>query len=243
MAESPTHKLGQIIGKTLQDAGHTLLDNYCKHHGLLLQTDFRLTDSHGNVHQIDFGLYDERDQLRAIIEAGYRSFKKHSRAKAQEIQAAVLPLVETYRVGFHGVICGGVWTDGAMVQLQSHGFHVSHIPQPHMEEGFASVGVDIRRDQFSSDESATATIAQLAALSETDKISLRNQLLDRGAVELDRLCKAMDQSIFRCITEIRRTPGYLITTQYSDGNSDKRFDPAELLDFGTAYGRREPELV
>jgi hypothetical protein len=58
----------------------------------------------------------------AFIETAWRRYTKHSRNKAQEIQGAIMPLVETYmKAGpFIGAVLAGVFTKGALMALNSH---------------------------------------------------------------------------------------------------------------------------
>ena len=141
MAQSPAHKFGQIIGNLLEAVIYPLLLKYCNKKTLYLdKVGLRLarqgkkvswTDKYGNVHDLDFVIEKNGTDKKigkpvAFIESAWRRYTKHSRNKAQEIQGAILPLAETYSESnpFLGAILAGVFTEGALNQLKSHGFSV-----------------------------------------------------------------------------------------------------------------------
>jgi hypothetical protein len=112
MALSPSHRFGQIIGEVLEAATLPLLVSFAKKHGLYLDKKgdrpcrrgrkCSWKDLNGNTHDLDYVLEKGGDPNKvgmpvAFIETAWRRYTKHSRNKAQEIQGAVVPLVETYR--------------------------------------------------------------------------------------------------------------------------------------------------
>src|SRR6266705_6679190 len=142
MAESPAHRFGQIIGELLESVILPQLAAFCQKQGLYLDHQKRIrpartgkkvswTDQYGNTHDLDFVI--ERDGTDekvgtplAFIESAWRRYTKPSRNKAQEIQGAIIPLAERYKNSspFMGVVLAGVFTRGALTQLQSSGFCV-----------------------------------------------------------------------------------------------------------------------
>src|SRR3972149_1431769 len=104
MAESPAHKFGQIIGDILEAAVEPLLRGFAEEHGL----DYVLERDGSN---------GKMGKPVAFIETAWRRYTKHSRNKAQEIQGALMPLLETHKddAPFLGAILAGVFTDGALV--------------------------------------------------------------------------------------------------------------------------------
>src|SRR4051812_30535648 len=111
MAEAPGHRLGQIIGETLERAVEPVLADFAAKHGIYLDKHgarparpgkkLTWTDALGNKHDLDYvlerGGTDSTIGLPvAFIETAWRRYTKHSRNKAQEIQGAVLPLVATH---------------------------------------------------------------------------------------------------------------------------------------------------
>lgn len=92
-------------------------------------------DHKGNRHDLDYvlelgGTNAKVGRPKAFIEIAYRRYTKHSRNKAQEIQGAIAPLFETYAHDhpFIGVVLAGVFTEGSLAQLRSHGFGVLYMP-------------------------------------------------------------------------------------------------------------------
>lgn len=142
MAESPSHKFGQVIGEMLESVVWPPLEQFCEKQGLYLDHQGKnrparhgrkisWTDSYGNSHDLDFviernGSDREIGQPVAFIEVAWRRYTKHSRNKAQEIQGAVLPLAEKYKWNnpFLGAILAGVFTNGSLEQLRSGGMSI-----------------------------------------------------------------------------------------------------------------------
>jgi hypothetical protein len=124
VAKSPTHRFGQIIGEVLEAAVVPLLAVFAEKHGLYLDKQGerpcrrgkRCTwlDLNKNKHDLDFvlergGTPQKRGEPAAFIETAWRSYTKHSKNKAQEIQGAIAPLADTYASAgpFLGVILAG----------------------------------------------------------------------------------------------------------------------------------------
>ncbi|RZK66960.1 MAG: DNA methylase, partial [Pedobacter sp.] len=145
MAESLSHKFGQIIGDLLEmaiipslkeftDANNLYLDKKGKR---LARTGTKVSwfDLKNNKHDLDYviernGSDGELGDPIAFIEIAWRRYTKHSRNKAQEIQGAIMPLVEKYHnlSPFKGVILAGNFTNGSLDQLTSNGFNVLYFP-------------------------------------------------------------------------------------------------------------------
>ena len=105
MAESPSHKFGQIIGNLLESVIEPFLSEFAKEKHLYLdyqknprkaRKGKKVTweDPYGNVHDLDYVLeMDGTDTMTgtpvAFIEVAWRRYTKHSRNKAQEIQGAI----------------------------------------------------------------------------------------------------------------------------------------------------------
>src|SRR3989337_2854442 len=153
MAESLAHTFGQIIGNILEAAVEPGLRKFAAEHDLYLDQKGKRsarkgkkatwTDLYGNAHDLDFVL--ERGGTDktigtpvAFIETAWRRYTKHSRNKAQEIQGAihVLALTHKYSCPFTGAILAGVFTEGALTQLKSLGFHILYFPYNSIVEAF-----------------------------------------------------------------------------------------------------------
>lgn len=67
----------------------------------------------------------------------------------QEIQGAVLPVVEKYSdySPFYGAVLAGDFTQPSRDQLLSHGFHVAYASYEVIERAFARGGVDVGSDE------------------------------------------------------------------------------------------------
>jgi hypothetical protein len=169
MAQSPSHRFGQIIGDTLEAAIRPILQTIATELGMYLDAKgerkvrgakrkVAWVDGKGNTHDLDYVFEQDGDaetigSPRAFIEIAWRRYTKHSRNKAQEIQGAILPLAERYsdHHPFLGVILGGVFTDGSLNQLRSHGFAVLYFPYESVIAAFAVVGLDAAFDEDTSD--------------------------------------------------------------------------------------------
>ena len=128
MAVSPAHQFGQEIGLLLEEIIKPLLSDFSSARGLYLDAKgprgkarsgnkVTWTDKYGNNHDLDFvierkGTSDDRGRPLAFIESAWRRYTKHSRNKAQEIQGAILPIVENYHwdAPFKGVIFAGIFS-------------------------------------------------------------------------------------------------------------------------------------
>ena len=170
MAQSPAHRLGQIIGNELEAAVRKPLLTIAQEFGLYLDyKHLRLarggkkkvawTDSLGNTHDLDYVLEEGGSEKtigdpRAFIETAWRRYTKHSRNKAQEIQGAITPLAETYQ-NYHpflGAVLAGVFTEGSLAQFRSHKFNLVYCPYETIVQAFASEGIDVSSDEDTSEE-------------------------------------------------------------------------------------------
>lgn len=200
MAQSPTHRFGQIIGELVERSLHKPLVAVARKHGLYLDYRHQRTarqgnsnvgwrDHKGNVHNLDYVLEhggSERKvgRPKAFIEIAYRRYTKHSRNKAQEMQGAILPLAETY-AGDHpflGVVVAGVFTAGSLAQLRSHGFGVVYFPFNGIVTAFQSVGIDAAFDEESSDRDVARKVAACDKLksADWDKVAAKLRSLHRA---------------------------------------------------------------
>ena len=182
MAKSYSHAWGQKIGEVLEAAILTLLTGFAEEHLVFLDKRGPRTarpnqkgtwiDINGNKHDLDYvlekgGSDDQVGRPVAFIEAAWRRYTKHSRNKAQEIQGAIIPLVQTHRnsAPFIGAILAGVFTEGALQQLRSHGFAILYFPYDGIVRAFAQVGIDASFDEGTDEEVFQAKLNQWNALS------------------------------------------------------------------------------
>lgn len=101
MAESPSHRFGQIIGNLLEAVIEPFLTDFATRKCLYLdyqknprkaRKGKKVTweDPYGNVHDLDYvleryGTDESTGTPVAFIEVAWRRYTKHSRNKAQEI--------------------------------------------------------------------------------------------------------------------------------------------------------------
>lgn len=220
MAESPSHKFGQIIGDLLEQAVEPLLRDFTEKYGLFLdkkgyrpaRPSLKLTwtDGHGNKHDLDFviergGSEEKIGTPAAFIETAWRRYTKHSRNKAQEIQGAIMPLLEKYSgsAPFIGVVLAGVFTKGAIGQLKSLGFNVLYFPYESIVYGFEMVGIDAAFDEETSEEEFRRKVRAYEGLDDRKKARVISAVLHSNREQVDSFMAALLVTIGRSIKEIR----------------------------------------
>ena len=160
MAESLAHRWGQIIGDGFEMFVRSILADVAKQHGLYLdykrpraarrgQGKVTWHDAYGNKHDLDYVL--ERGGTEetlgipvGFVESAWRRYTKHSKNKAQEIEAAVMPVALTFsqHQPFLGAVLAGEFTHNAVNQLESNGFAVLHVPYASILAAFGELGID-----------------------------------------------------------------------------------------------------
>jgi hypothetical protein len=194
MAQSPAHRLGQIIGEELERAIHKPLQEIAEEFGLYLdykhprparggKRKVAWTDSRGNVHDLDYvleegGSEETLGRPRAFIESAWRRYTKHSRNKAQEIQGAIVPLSETYHDchPFLGAVLAGVFTDGSLAQFRSHKFNLVYCQYDTIVQAFASEGVDVATDERTSEADLQRKVDALDRLTEAQRERIAEEI-------------------------------------------------------------------
>jgi hypothetical protein len=219
MAKSLAHTFGQIIGNVLEDAIEPALRQFADEHGLYLDKKgprkaregkkVTWTDLYGNAHDLDFVL--ERggtDEVIgapvAFIETAWRRYTKHSRNKAQEIQGAiqVLALTHKYSCPFTGAILAGVFTDGALNQLKSLGFHILFFPYDSIVGAFQTVDVDASFDEDTPEKQFRKKLSRWNALNKKTKRSAAVHLVRKHQKEITDFLAALDNTVARRIEKI-----------------------------------------
>lgn len=224
MAESPSHRFGQIIGEVLESAIRPTLEAVAKDHGMYLdakrsrkarggKSTVAWVDGKGNAHDLDYvieagGTEDVIGAPKAFVEIAWRRYTKHSRNKAQEIQGAIIPLMERYSDShpFLGVVLAGEFTNGSLNQLRSHGFHVVHFPYDSVVAAFVSVGIDAAFDEDTPDAHLKRKVAQYEKLSASRRKKIAAFLCDRHEVELAAFTSALRTTLTRRIASIYVLP-------------------------------------
>jgi hypothetical protein len=224
MAEAPGHKLGQIIGNELEAAVEPLLRGFAEEHELYLDKKGpRLTrprkkklvweDGLGNTHELDYvlergGTASKIGVPAAFVETAWRRYTKHSRNKVQEIQGAILPLLQTYEHSkpFAGAVLAGVFTDGSLNQLRSNGFSVVYIPAAIVSKVFSNFGIDISAEESTSDEYVQEQIARYSDLDQQQLQGLREALRQAVSDQLQEFTAALTAVVVRRIESVSVLP-------------------------------------
>ena len=219
MAQSPTHKFGQIIGDLLEEAMFPILQRFAAEYDLYLdrkgtrpcRNGVKCTwlDKNGNKHDLDYvmergGTPESFGTPVAFIETAWRRYTKHSRNKVQEIQGAIEPLAKTYHksLPFKGAVLAGEFTDGALAQLRSLGFSVLHFPYSSIVAAFNRVGIDAFTDETTPDNVVLDKIGQWERLSSRRRHTVANKLSQSNDTETKEFLSALTETVSRKIEEI-----------------------------------------
>jgi len=261
MANSPSHRFGQIIGDLLEEIMAPQFQSFCDERGLYLdKKGIRGTarggkkvawlDKYGNSHDLDFviekgGSAAVRGRPLAFIEAAWRRYTKHSRNKAQEIQGAVLPIAEKYGWDkpFLGVILAGVFTSGSLTQMKTSGFEVALFPYESIVVAFGSIGIDARFDEGTSDLVFQQTIDQIVSLSAAKRKKFKLHLVNNNQELLNQFFAELQATLDRHIEQIILIPLH--------GQKNEFGNVADAIIFVNAYredalregGFREYEII
>lgn len=220
MAQSPSHRFGQIIGDLLERAIRPILEAVADDLQLFLdgkgerkargtKRKVAWVDGKGNTHDLDYVLESGGSDVqvgspRAFIEIAWRRYTKHSRNKAQEIQGAILPLAERYGEyhPFLGAVLGGVFTDGSLNQLRSHGFTVLYFPYASVIAAFAQLGIDAAFDENTSDAVLKKRVRQYGKLGPAQQERIATFLRNHHKADIDAFVSALRVTLTRKIAEV-----------------------------------------
>lgn len=245
MAKSPTHKFGQIIGEMLErameDPFREFVDKYDDlyldkkgHRRARSGKKVSWTDKYGNAHDLDFVMERGGTEFKigtpiAFIEVAWRRYTKHSRNKAQEIQGAIKPLVETYSgcCPFTGVILGGVFTEGSLTQLKSLGFEILYFNYDTIINAFSVAGIDAFYDEDTADDEAQEKVDVIESLSKEQVNQIEKQLLIIKSDEINAFMKRLEKMVLRKIESILVVPLH--------GQKHEVFEPEEAIEYIQNY--------
>ncbi len=223
MGVSPAHRFGQILGEVLERAVEPIVAAQAAKHHLYLDkkgprpcrkgAKLSWSDVNGNIHDLDFvlergGTNEIQGAPAAFIEVAWRRYTKHSRAKAQEIQGAIMPLLQQHQKSspFIGVVIAGVFTEPALQQLRSLGFSVLFIPTSSIVRAFAEVGIDAAADEDTPDAQFKRQVTKYDALSAKRKRSLAAALLNGHEDDVKAFSESMEKVLSRQIKRILILP-------------------------------------
>ncbi len=220
MAQSPAHRLGQIVGDQLELALREPLQAIAKEFGLYLdykhprraRTGRRKVvwkDLYGNTHDLDYVLEEGGSEGKlgeplAFVETAWRRYTKHSRNKVQEIQGAIVPLAETYarRQPFLGAVLAGDFTDGSLRQLRSHRFHLAYCPYETIVQAFATEGVDISSEESTAEEDLQSRVDAFDRLTQSQQAQIAAAIRQLHESQFTGFLGALRRSLERGVSEI-----------------------------------------
>ena len=221
MAQSPSHKLGQIIGTQFEAAVREPLKQIAAEYQLYLDykhqrparrgnKDVTWIDKHGNRHKLDYVIEEGGSEYqigapRAFIEIAWRRYTKHSKNKVQEIQGAVLPVAERYHKNapFLGAILSGDFTSNSLEQLQSHGFTVAYCHYEAIVQAFQSNGLDVASTEQTSESVLQQKVEELEHTTETTRQQIRQEILQVGHATLAPLFSRLQTCLSRDVVQIQ----------------------------------------
>ena len=251
MAESPSHRFGQIIGGLLESAIRPLLEQVAEQHKLYLdakrprkargdKSKVAWTDAKGNTHDLDYvlemgGTEETIGSPKAFVEIAWRRYTKHSRNKAQEIQGAIVPLAERYADAhpFLGVVLAGVFTEGSLAQLRSLGFQVVYFPYESVVVAFAAEGIDAAFDEDTPDSHLARKVKQWEKLTVRKREHIAAFLRDRHRADLEAFISALKVSLTRTIQSVYVLPLH--------GSPRTLGDVAEAIAFIEKFDESKPD--
>ncbi len=223
MADSPAHAIGQIVGETFEMALGPMLEAFCDKHDLYLDKRgprrarsgvvVRWEDGLGNKHDLDYviergGSEDEIGVPVAFIETAWRRNTKHSKAKAQELEAAVLPVVAklSHVKPFIGALLAGEYTTSSLNQLRSNGFSLQLVPYRAVVEAFTLCGIDMAFHERTPEAELQSKLARLQALTPAEKDAVGDALRDAAKSEASALIDALSEVVLRRVEGVSILP-------------------------------------
>jgi hypothetical protein len=230
MAASPAHKFGQDLGNLLEyvvryEILMPRLEAFSRERHFYLDSQgprparpgkkVTWVDKYGNSHDLDFvieagGTPEVLGRPVAFIEAAWRRYTKHSKNKVQEIQGAILPIIELHQLSapFHGAVLAGDFSAPALTQLRNNRFSVLYIPYETVVSAFRQVGFDVAFDESTPDEVFAEASARLKAISPEDIRAIRGALTVASQGETDRFMEILRISLERFVTKVLVIPLY-----------------------------------
>jgi len=219
MAISYAHRLGQIIGESLENALEPFLREFAIKNNLyfdkkeyrIARSGTKLTwiDINNNKHDLDFvfekgGSQEKIGKPAAFIECAWRRYTKHSRNKAQEIQGAIIPLFEKYKKEnpFIGVILAGVFTENSLKQLQSFGFNILYFPYEMIVNAFHVMGIDIYFEEDTKEEHFAKQIALWEKLKNSQKEKIYKKITEQNLLQINHFLSSMQLKLKRKVIKV-----------------------------------------
>ncbi len=234
MATAPGHLLGQIIGNVMEAALKPVLQEMADRHDLYLDSKgprpgvrpgqlVTWEDDLGNSHDLDFVLERGGSATRAgnpaaFVEAAWRRYTKHSKAKAQEIQGAVQPVLAKWNnvKPTPAAVVAGQWTRPSLQQLRSSGFVVLHLDFPTTAKVFHDAGIDIEGLGEGTPDAFWQEQCDIhAAKTAPEKQALVTALRTAHADEFHTFVTELERRVVRSIDHVVVTPVHGTATSHA----------------------------
>jgi len=185
------------------------------------------TDDLGNKHDLDFvlergGSAHKQGNPAAFIEAAWRRYTKHSKAKAQEIQGAVLPVLAKWNnvKPTPAAVVAGQWTAPALQQMRSSGFVVLHLHFATTSRVFSDAGIDIEGlGEGTPDDFWQRQCDAYSTKSDAEKRQLAEALRKAHAREFLSFVTELEGRVMRTIDHVVVTPLHGNGKQYASVQS------------------------
>lgn len=222
---SPGHKLGQLIGTFFEEFFSSKLAKLAEELGLYCdkkgprpevrgeKNEVIWIDSLDNKHKLDYvfeknGAIDKQGEPAAFIELAWRRYTKHSRNKAGEIEAALVPLRDRYHetCKFLGAILGGEFTDGAMNQLKSKDINVLYISYSKIVEAFRIKNLDIDYSEKASEKQKASLVKAWQNLGSSDFVDINRTLSDLISFDYGKFVQSARSALLRKVDKVRIIP-------------------------------------
>lgn len=219
---SPGHKLGQLIGNFFEGFFSSKLVNLAEEFGLYCdkkelrpkvrgkKKEVIWADNEGNKHKLDYvfeknGAIDKQGEPVAFIELAWRRYTKHSRNKAGEIEAALVPLGHTYHntCNLLCAILGGEFTESARKQLMSKNINILHIPYRKIIEAFLIKGIDLDYPEDATKEDKYLLVKAWESLMPDDIKDIEEVFAESISSEYDTFAQLMRNALLKKIEKIR----------------------------------------
>lgn len=224
MATAPGHLLGQIIGNVLEEALKPVLQEVADRHDLYLDSKgarpgvrsgalVSWVDDLENSHDLDFVLERGGSAARAgnpaaFVEVAWRRYTKHSKAKAQEIQGAVLPVLAKWKnvKPTPVAVLAGRWTKPSLQQMRSSGFVVLHLDFATTVKTFLDSGINIEGLDKTPDDFWQEQCDAYAHKSDADKRALAGALRAAHSGEFRDFATELERRVVRSVDHVIVTP-------------------------------------
>lgn len=251
MAQSPQHKFGQTIGEILEVAVEPFLRGIATEFDLYLDkkgprrparsgAKVIWEDVYEIKHDLDFvlergGSTKEYGRPVAFFETAWRNYTKHSRNKVQEIQGAVLPIIEKHRLvaPFAGAVLAGVFTAEARTSLERR-FTVLYLEVDKIKPAFDAVGIDIEFGEATPRQVIAERVAKLAQVPQLARNGIAEQIVRDNESDFGVFREQIRKALMKQVKSVLVVPLH--------GNESTFETVDEAIRFLGKYGAGEASL-